>query len=148
MRAAYAHEAMLVMEPDADLRAPGAAITAELCGHWEHEPPCPLAAHYTNAYRVGEQVRIRTLFASEPADEAEVRRRIDTALGRGRLDHTAGPPGSNDSAGSAGSDREEGEGSPDAVVTRWRLESSGPAPVSPDEADHAARLAETSAAEN
>jgi hypothetical protein len=116
MRVAYAHEAMLVMDPAADLRAPGAAITAELCGHWDHEPPCPLAAHHTNAYRVGEQVRIRTLFASEPGDEALVRGRIDQALARQRLD------------------------GPDAVVTEWRLESSGSADVSADEADHAGRL--------
>lgn len=83
MRVAYAHEAVLVMDPDDDLRAPGAAITVELCGHWEHEPPCPLAAHHTNAYRVGEQVRIRTLFASDPTDEDVVRNRIDQALARG-----------------------------------------------------------------
>ena len=31
------------MEPDADVRAPGAAVTVVLCGHWDHEPPCPLA---------------------------------------------------------------------------------------------------------
>jgi hypothetical protein len=117
MRVAYAHEAMLVMDSDGDLRAPGAAITAELCGHWEHEPPCPLAAHHTNAYRVGEQVRLRTLFASEPGNEAVVRERIDQALARGVLE------------------------GPDAVVTHWRLESSGATPVSGDEADHADRLA-------
>jgi len=107
MRVAYAHEAVLVMDPDDDLRAPGAAITTELCGHWEHEGPCPLAAHHTNAYRVGELVRIRTLFASEPAHERTVRDRIDRALAQGQ----------------------------------WRLESSGPTEVSPDEAAHADRLA-------
>jgi hypothetical protein len=36
MREAFAHEAVLVMEPDADMRAPGAAITVALCGHWDH----------------------------------------------------------------------------------------------------------------
>jgi len=44
MRQAFAHEAILVVQPQADLRAPGAAITVALCGHWEHQPPCPLAA--------------------------------------------------------------------------------------------------------
>ncbi|WP_406164826.1 hypothetical protein [Streptomyces sp. NBC_00996] len=31
MRRANVHEAVLVMHPDADLQAPGAAITVELC---------------------------------------------------------------------------------------------------------------------
>jgi hypothetical protein len=38
MRQAFAHEAVLVMEPDADVRAPGAAVAVALCGHWDHEP--------------------------------------------------------------------------------------------------------------
>ncbi|HEX2142044.1 MAG TPA: hypothetical protein VHK28_07220 [Candidatus Limnocylindria bacterium] len=76
----FAHDAVLTMGPEADLRAPGAAITVALCGHWEHEPPCPLAAHHTAAARDGELLRLRILFACEPADEAEVRRRVGAAL--------------------------------------------------------------------
>jgi len=38
VRQAFAHEAVLVTEPDADVRAPGAAVTVALCGHWDHEP--------------------------------------------------------------------------------------------------------------
>jgi hypothetical protein len=80
MRHAYAHEAVLVLAPDADSAAPGAAITTELCGHWEHAPPCPLAPHHTAARRVGPEVHLRILFATEPERETEVRAGIRRAL--------------------------------------------------------------------
>jgi hypothetical protein len=80
MRHAYAHDAVLGLAPDADIRAPGAAVTTELCGHWEHDPPCPLAPHHTAAHRDGADVRLRILFATEPEREAEVRERIGRAL--------------------------------------------------------------------
>jgi len=83
MRQAYAHDAVLVMGPDGDTGAPGAAITTALCGHWEHEPPCPLAPHHTGATRDGDRVRLRVLFATEPHRVDEVRRRIDGALAGG-----------------------------------------------------------------
>jgi len=117
MRRPFAHEAVLSMEGDGDLRAPGAAITVALCGHWEHEPPCPLAPHHTAAQRVDADVHVRTLFAVEPAREGEVRERIRAALAGGRL--------------------VDGEGR----QSRWSLRSSGPAPVRPREAAHARRLA-------
>ena len=28
------------LEPGADKRAPGGAVTVALCGHWDHEGPC------------------------------------------------------------------------------------------------------------
>ena len=79
----YAHDAILIMDPDGDVRAPGAAITTALCGHWEHQPPCRLAAHHTEAERYGDEVRLHILFATEPEREDEVRRRIDGALTMG-----------------------------------------------------------------
>jgi hypothetical protein len=118
MRQPFAHDAVLDMTPEADTGAPGAAITVALCGHWEHEPPCPLAPHHTRADRVGgEQVRLRVLFVTEPRSEGTVRERIDTALAAGEL---SGPNG---------------------VTTRWRLRASGTGVVHPEEADHAERLA-------
>ncbi|WBB70720.1 hypothetical protein [Micromonospora sp. WMMD812] len=117
MRGAFVHEAVLLMEPDADLRAPGGAITVALCGHWDHEPPCPLAPHHTRVDRVGGEVRLRVLFAVEPDREQVVRHRIDQALSGGQLR------------------------GPDGVTTRWRLESSRPGVVAEEEADHAERLA-------
>jgi hypothetical protein len=81
MRQAYAHGA--VLEGVADERAPGAAITVGLCGHWEHEPPCPLAPHHTGVTREGDTIRLRILFATEPDHVDEVRGRIDDALAAG-----------------------------------------------------------------
>ncbi|MGH3915237.1 MAG: hypothetical protein ACRDTC_17795 [Pseudonocardiaceae bacterium] len=115
MREAFAHEAVLGMAPEADLRAPGAAITVALCGHWEHEPPCPVAPHHSRADRVGDDVRVRTLFATEPERERAVRDLIDRALSGGQLQ---GPV-----------DR-----------THWQLRSSRRSVVSAQERDHAQRL--------
>ncbi len=53
MRQAFAHEAKVGMATDGDSRAPGAAITVALCGRWDHEPPCPLSPHHTQADRIG-----------------------------------------------------------------------------------------------
>ena len=119
MRHAFAHEAVLVMQPDADLRAPGAAITAALCGHWDHQPPCPLAAHHTRAERIGDQVHLKTLFATEPDTEPLVRQRIDHALSGGQLQ------------------------GPDATITRWQLRTSQRSEVTTEEASHAERLTST-----
>ena len=113
---AFAHDAVLVMESGGDPAAPGGAITVELCGHWDHEPPCPFAPHHTAASEVDGEVHVRTLFVVEPADEALARERIDVALGTGRL---VGPDG-----------RE----------SCWQLRDSGPSAVRPEEVDHARRM--------
>src|SRR5580765_823841 len=81
----YAHDAVLTLDQGGDPAAPGAAITLALCGSWDHQPPCPLAAHHTSTARDGEHLRVRVLFAADPADEPEVRRRIDDTLATGRL---------------------------------------------------------------
>src|SRR2546426_8114852 len=111
MRQAFAHDAVLLMRPDADIRAPGAAVTVALCGHWEHEPPCPLAPHHSSAERTGGEVRVRILFATEPERESLVRERITAALARGRLD------------------------GPDGVTTRWELRASFGGEVTAAESD-------------
>jgi hypothetical protein len=116
VRHAFVHEAILSMSAADDERAPGAAITIALCGRLDHAPPCPLAPHHTAAEREGDRIRLRILFAAEPAREAEVRGRVGEALALGRL---AGP---------------------DGKVTRWRLASDGPGSVHPSEVDHAGRL--------
>jgi hypothetical protein len=114
---AFAHNAVLTMDAGGDVRAPGAAITVALCGHWEHEPPCPLAPHHTAAARERGQVRLRTLFVTEAEREQEVREKIGAALRSGRL---VGPDG-----------RE----------STWRLASERAATVRADEAEQAGRLA-------
>jgi hypothetical protein len=116
-REAFAHDAVLTMDPDGDDRAPGGAITLALCGSWSHEPPCPLAPHHTRAERAGTELTLRVLFAAAPADELSVRRLIDWALGNGWGDDPGG------------------------VRTTWRLVRSGRSAVRDDELAHAQRLA-------
>lgn len=119
VREVFAQDAVLAMQPDENAAAPGAAITMGVCGHWEHEPPCPLAPHHTAAERDGDVVRLRILFAAHPGDEPEVRRRIHDALARSELE------------------------TPDGDVARWRLVSTEVGTVRPDEAEHGQRLVES-----
>lgn len=119
MRGAFAHEATVITAPDGEDGAVGAAITVALCGHWEHEPPCPLAPHHTRAERVGDELRLRTLFVVESELEDAVRKRIQTALAEGSL---VGP---------------------NEVVTTWRLLRSSAADVAVAERDHVDRLLES-----
>ena len=107
------------MTPDDDVRAPGAAVTVALCGSWDHEPPCPLAPHHTEALRDGSGVRLRVLFAAEPSAEREVRQKVEDALAQGRL--------------TVGDDR----------TARWRLRTSRPGRDRRSERDHGRRLAAT-----
>ncbi|WP_229072408.1 hypothetical protein [Actinoplanes sp. DH11] len=82
MRQVYAHQAVIrsLKSP----AAPGAAVTVALCGHWEHEPPCPLAAHHTAVAADGDDGwRVRVLFATEPHRVEDVRSRLDEALSTG-----------------------------------------------------------------
>ena len=115
----FAHAALLLMEVDADDRAPGGAITVALCGSWEHEPPCPLAPHHTRAERAGDEVRLRVLFAAEPEDEERVRATIDDTLARGS------------------------GATPDGGTVSWRLLGSWASAVRPEELEHAGRLAQS-----
>lgn len=116
MRQAFVHDAVVTMEAVGDVRAPGAAVTVALCGHWDHEPPCPLAPHSTGAQRSGDQVQLRVLFAAEPAAEAEVRRRIEAALAQAALT------------------------GPDGATTHWQLRSAQAGRLRDDEAQQAEQL--------
>ncbi|ONH61882.1 hypothetical protein CcI49_03480 [Frankia sp. CcI49] len=118
MRQAFAHEALVEMPSDADIHAPGAAVTVALCGHWDHPPPCPDAPHHTAAVRTPDGVRLRILFATEPPGELPVRRRIEEALRAGWLR------------------------GPDGTVTRWRLLGCNASSVTAAETAHGARLAD------
>jgi hypothetical protein len=115
VRQAFVHDAVLVLEPEAGQETPGASVTVALCGHWDHEPPCPLAPHHVRTEHVGDELHVRVLFAAEPEDETEVRRRIELALsGQWRF--------------------------PDGFTTPWHLRRSRPGQVSPQEQLHAERL--------
>ncbi len=92
MRAAYVHQAVLLLEGGADDREPGAAVTMALCGSWNHPGQCPLAPHHTATHRDGNELVVRVIFAVEGQDEQSVRHQIVAALESGRStvpDHPA-----------------------------------------------------------
>ena len=117
MRTAYLHTAVAILDAGSDVAGPGGAVTLALCGSWEHEPPCPLAPHHTSTEPVGDQIRLRILFAAEPAAEAEVRERIGSALAAGSVE------------------------GPDGHVSSWTLVRTEPGTIRPDEEAHGERLA-------
>ncbi|SDS65868.1 hypothetical protein SAMN04489743_0549 [Pseudarthrobacter equi] len=134
MRAAYVHAASLRMGYDGDTGASGAAITLALCGQWEHPPPCPLAAHHTATTRTSAQqnaaqqhgvqqddmtLNLRTVFAAEPEQEGEVRRRIRAALAQGS------------------------QTGPEGTTSRWTLLADEAGELTAAERIHAERLAGT-----
>ena len=117
MRQAFVHEAVLDLEPEADARAAGASVTVALCGHWDHQPPCPLSPHYVHADRIDDELRVRVLFVAEADTEGEVRRRIERALS-GRWPF------------------------PEGFTTPWQLRESRPGELSSEDARRAERLAD------
>ncbi|MDE8668499.1 hypothetical protein PY310_07880 [Pseudarthrobacter sp. H3Y2-7] len=117
MRGQYVHQATVLMAAGSDPSAPGAAITLELCGSWEHEPPCPLAPHHTDYARNGNDVTLRIVFAAEPDKEGDVRRRIERALAGESLTKPGG------------------------VKTNWTYRGGGPAVLSAAEQEQARRIA-------
>jgi hypothetical protein len=119
IRHVFAHDAVVVLNEDGDPRAPGGAVTVALCGHWDHPPPCPLAPHHTSTTESGDNVALRILFAAQAEDEQRVREQIDGALASGCLT------------------------GPDGRLSTWDVLSSGASPVRPEEAEHAAKLAES-----
>ncbi|WP_461173542.1 hypothetical protein M1D93_02000 [Arthrobacter sp. Z1-9] len=117
MPASYVHEATLRFDADTDAAAPGAAITIALCGSSEHPPPCPLAAHHTALQQEGQSLRLRIIFATDPRHEAEVRRRIDSALANGS------------------------QARPDGTLSHWTLVETKAAELTTAEHEHAQRIA-------
>jgi hypothetical protein len=121
MRQAFAHDAVLAMDVSADVNALGAAVTVALCGHWDHDPPCPLAPHHSHAERSdGDVVHLRVLFATEPDREDTVRQIIDSALRTGALAAFS-----------------------DSTTVRWQFRSSSATSVKDEERAHAERLTQT-----
>src|SRR5919206_4990476 len=85
MRETYAHQAQLELDPDGDERAPGAAVTVALCGHWDHDPPCGVPPRREVVARDGDRLTLRVLFASSVDDADAVRAAVARALDGGRL---------------------------------------------------------------
>jgi hypothetical protein len=68
-------------------------VSLALCGAWEHEPPCPVAAHHTSVTAVGAgRLHVRVVFACESEAEDHVRDVINQALGHGSLVTPEGEP--------------------------------------------------------
>jgi hypothetical protein len=115
-RQAFAHDAVVAMQPGCSSNAVGGAVTLALCGSWDHAPPCRLAPHYVTATRTGENTTVRVLFATEPVNERRVRALIGQALAGGRLQD------------------------PDGRVATWRLQAQSEGEIRADEEDHAGQL--------
>jgi hypothetical protein len=85
----FVHEATVDLADGADPRALGGAITAALCGHWDHEPPCRWP-HHTDVASTGAGHVVTTVFTADPAEEALIRGSIVAAIRSGQL---IGPDG-------------------------------------------------------
>ena len=94
MTDAFVLEAELALGEEVDPAAVGAAVTVELCGHWEHEGPCRWP--HNSAIEVQrDPTRFRTLFVAGEREATLVRDRIETALrgdGGWRLIHVRSRP--------------------------------------------------------
>ena len=115
-RTAFVHAAIIAIQPGGDPAAVGAAITVELCGHWEHDGPCRWPHNTATTPRADGHVDVRTVFAAPAGDETPIRDRIRGAIHSGQLD---GPNGH----------------------TAWAVVEDRPASLDPPERDLALRLA-------
>jgi hypothetical protein len=120
MRDAYAHEAHLELAGNGDDRAPGAAVTVALCGHWDHDPPCRVPHHSEVVAREGDRLTLRVVFASAVDDADAVRTAVARALDDGRLS-VPGPD--------------------DAPATTWTVIEQAPSALTDGELPLAGRLA-------
>ncbi len=82
-RSPFVIEAVLRLNDGTDPGAPGAAVTTELCGHWEHEGDCRWP-HNSELVPEDEAPNFRTLFIATPDEERDVRARIERALRTGQ----------------------------------------------------------------
>ena len=76
---AHVVEAELVLGEGVDPGAVGAAVTVDLCGHWEHDGPCRWP-HNSAIETERDPARFRTLFVAEERAAALVRDRIEGVL--------------------------------------------------------------------
>lgn len=119
MKQVHVQVAEIRLDVGTDTRALGGAVTTALCGSWEHEPPCPLAAHHTQVLEGDDgRLHVRVLFACEPEAEDRVRDAVNGALGRGSLI------------------------TPDGELVRWRLLGYGAGALLDDETALGDRLRE------
>jgi len=82
MHNAFVVEAELALDQGFDPAAVGAAVTTELCGHWEHEGACRWP-HNSAIDAERDPARFRTLFVADASDAEQVRNRVQSVLGDG-----------------------------------------------------------------
>jgi hypothetical protein len=78
-RAPFVYEAVLLLATGVDPAAVGAAVTVELCGHWEHDGGCRFP-HNNEIAADGRTATFRTLFIAPPWEAAGVHERIASSL--------------------------------------------------------------------
>jgi hypothetical protein len=79
---AFAVGALIELADGTDPAAVGAAVTAALCGHWEHDGPCRWP--HNNAIDPSRSpARFRTLYVASPDEAALVAKQICDALRAG-----------------------------------------------------------------
>lgn len=79
---AYVLEADIDLNEGCDPRAVGAAVTVELCGHWEHEGPCAWP-HNSEIATERSPALFRTIYVADEDEEPTVRDRIGRSLRAG-----------------------------------------------------------------
>jgi hypothetical protein len=78
-RSAHVYAASIRLGEGTNPAEVGAAVTVELCGHWDHEGPCRWP--HNNAIEDAAPVAaFRTVFVAPDDEIDEVRARIDRAL--------------------------------------------------------------------
>src|SRR4029079_9373602 len=107
MDSALVIDADLELAPGTDERAPGAAVTTALCGHWEHEGACRWPHNTDIARRHGQDIHIRIVVGCGDDERSAVQATIVETLDAATLD---GPTG----------------------VTTWTVVDQGPADATPE----------------
>jgi hypothetical protein len=82
----FAHTQRLsVRDVQGDPAALGAAVTVELCGHWEHDDPCRWPHHTSADVDADGTASVTVRFDADPSDVPAVRERIARGLAGGAL---------------------------------------------------------------
>jgi hypothetical protein len=79
---AFVLEAEIGLDEGCDPAAVGAAVTVELCGHWDHDGPCRWP-HNNEIDAAPDPARFRTVYVADESEEPGVRERIEAGLRRG-----------------------------------------------------------------
>ena len=76
---AFVVEAEIGLGEGCDPAEVGAAVTVELCGHWDHEGPCRWP--HNNEIDAGrEPASFRTVYVADESEEPHVRERVEAGL--------------------------------------------------------------------